>query len=57
MAIFSFIEIWYNCKRLHSYLDYMSPLEFKQKLLQFVNKEFDITNNALKNIDISVFIF
>jgi len=42
MAIFSFIEIWYNRKRLHSYLDYMSPVEFEQKMLQFVNKESDI---------------
>lgn len=42
MAIFSFIEIWYNRKRLHSYLDYMPPVEFEQKMLQFVNKEFDI---------------
>ena len=44
MAIFSFIEIWYNRKRLHSYLDYMSPIEFEQKMLHFVNKEFDIKN-------------
>jgi putative transposase len=42
MTIFSFIEIWYNRKRLHSYLDYMSPVELEQKMLQFVNKEFDI---------------
>ena len=42
IEIFSFIEIWYNRKRLHSYLDYMSPDEFEQKMLPFVNKEFDI---------------
>ena len=46
MAIFRFIEIQYNRKRLHSYLDYMSPHDlkklFEQKMLQFVNKEFDI---------------
>jgi len=42
IAIFSFIEIWYNRKRLYSYLDYMSPVEFEQKMLQFVNREFDI---------------
>ena len=44
MAIFRFIEIWYNNKRLHSYLDYMSPAQFEAKLLHFVNKEFDIKN-------------
>ena len=37
MAIFSFIEIWYNRKRLHSYLDYMSPVEFEQKMLHSVS--------------------
>ena len=42
--IFKFIEIWYNNKRLHSYLDYMSPTEFEQKMLHLVNKEFNITN-------------
>jgi len=42
IAIFSFIEIWYNRKQLHSYLHYMSPVEFEQKMLQFVNKKFDI---------------
>jgi len=42
IAIFSFIEIWYNRKRLHSYLSYMSPVEFEDNMLQFVNKEFDI---------------
>jgi len=27
--IFEYIEVWYNCKRLHSTLDYLSPLEFE----------------------------
>lgn len=32
--IFEFIEIWYNRKRLHSYLGYMTPEEFgKNKIL------------------------
>ncbi len=27
-AVFEFIEIWYNRKRIHSYLDYKTPEEF-----------------------------
>ena len=34
MAIFNFIEIWYNRKRLHSYLDYISPNEFEKLFAQ-----------------------
>jgi len=30
-AIFEFIEAWYNRHRLHSSLDYLSPMEFEQK--------------------------
>jgi putative transposase len=30
-AIFEFIEAWYNRQRLHSSLDYLSPIEFEQK--------------------------
>ena len=34
IEIFEFIEIWYNRKRLHSYLGYMTPEEFgKNKIL------------------------
>jgi transposase InsO family protein len=29
-AIFEYIEVWYNRRRLHSSLDYLSPLEFEQ---------------------------
>ncbi len=29
-SIFEFIEVWYNRKRLHSSLGYLSPLEFEQ---------------------------
>ena len=43
-AIFAFIEIWYNSKRLHSYLDYMSPVKFEQLMLQNVNSEFNLKN-------------
>ncbi|MGY6545161.1 MAG: IS3 family transposase, partial [Cyclobacteriaceae bacterium] len=28
-AIFEFIEIWYNKKRKHSYLKYMTPEQFE----------------------------
>lgn len=31
-AIFEFIEIWYNRKRLHSALDYQSPIQAEQQL-------------------------
>lgn len=31
-AIFEFIEIWYNRKRLHSSLDYQSPVQAEQNL-------------------------
>ncbi|MDZ7720017.1 MAG: IS3 family transposase [Balneolaceae bacterium] len=31
-AIFEFIEIWYNRKRLHSALNYQSPVQAEQKL-------------------------
>ncbi len=33
MAIFSFIEGWYNPHRRHSALDYLSPLDFERKHL------------------------
>ena len=31
--IFKYIEVWYNRKRLHSSLDYMSPIEFRNKFV------------------------
>lgn len=31
-TIFEYIEVWYNRQRLHSSLDYCSPVEFEQKL-------------------------
>jgi transposase InsO family protein len=33
LAIFEFIEVWYNRQRLHSSLGYRSPVEFEQLLL------------------------
>ena len=32
--IFEYIEIFYNRKRLHSYNNYMSPVEFEEKMLR-----------------------
>jgi len=29
-SIFEFIEVWYNRQRLHSFLGYLSPIEFEQ---------------------------
>lgn len=31
--IFEYIEIFYNRQRFHSYNDYMSPVEFEEKML------------------------
>lgn len=31
--IFEYLEIFYNRQRLHSYNDYMSPVEFEEKML------------------------
>ena len=33
LAIFEFIEVWYNRQRLHSSLDYMTPEEYELKQL------------------------
>jgi putative transposase len=30
MAVFDFIESWYNSRRLHSALGYRSPIVFEQ---------------------------
>ncbi len=31
LAIIDYIETWYNSRRLHSSLGYLSPLEFEKK--------------------------
>lgn len=31
MAVFSWIEGWYNPKRRHSAINYLSPIEFERK--------------------------
>jgi putative transposase len=36
MAIFEFIEGWYNTRRRHSGLDYMSPVNYERKALEMV---------------------
>lgn len=33
LAIFEFIEVWYNRERLHSSLAYQTPLEYETKQL------------------------
>ena len=37
LIVFEYIEIWYNKKRLHSALGYMSPAEFEQNYYKFKN--------------------
>ena len=32
LAVFSFIEGWYNPHRRHSSIDYLSPVNYEQKL-------------------------
>jgi putative transposase len=34
MAIFSFVEGWYNPLRLHSALGYRSPINYEREMLQ-----------------------
>lgn len=45
IEIFEFIEIFYNRKRPHSALDYLSPVEFKMKNLAENKKEEILINN------------
>ena len=34
MAVFTFIEAWYNPTRRHSALDYLSPMNYERRYLQ-----------------------
>ena len=36
-AVFEYIEIWYNRKRLHSFLGYKTPYEVELEFYQFKN--------------------
>lgn len=36
-AIFEYIEIWYNRKGLHSFLEYKTPYKVEQEFYQFNN--------------------
>jgi transposase InsO family protein len=38
-TLFAFIEIWYNRKRLHSSLDYRTPAQMEQYLIQQQKQE------------------
>ena len=32
-AVFEFIEVWYNRKRIHSSIGYMTPVQFESSLV------------------------
>ncbi|WKN46356.1 IS3 family transposase [Tunicatimonas pelagia] len=34
IGVFEFIEIWYNRKRMHASLGYLTPVEYEAKLNQ-----------------------
>lgn len=37
VAVFEYIEVWYNRKRLHSSLGYVTPMEFEMNYYQMLN--------------------
>ncbi|MCL4160430.1 UNVERIFIED_CONTAM: hypothetical protein GTU68_039695 [Idotea baltica] len=37
LSIFEYIEIWYNRKRLHSGLNYLTPIEYENQYNQLIN--------------------
>lgn len=54
LAIFDYIEAWYNKERIHSYLDYLSPCEFEQRYLD-TNLGIKKLNEALGSYSVSGF--
>jgi len=39
VAIFEFIEIFYNRQRLHSSLDYLSPVDFLKTKMEDIRED------------------
>ncbi|MGA8682649.1 MAG: IS3 family transposase [Acidimicrobiales bacterium] len=37
-AVFEFIEVFYNRQRLHSSLNYMTPVEYEQAMIHHQHK-------------------
>lgn len=37
VGIFEYVEVFYNCKRLHSTLGYLSPVDFKESSVKISN--------------------
>lgn len=41
--IFEYIEVWYNRERVHSSIDYLSPVEFERKYFQSQGAPTEVT--------------
>lgn len=42
LALFTYLEVYYNRIRRHSTLEYVSPFIYEQRALQQVAKTFDV---------------